>query len=442
MRKILNWSLGGFFRTIGRFFAYFVIGVLIILIGAKISFKSFLMPIKAATSGLEKYDYRFWPVSCSAQGRNCILGPGSGFLNKGDYYDLSAQYSSILQFNLRTWAGSNIYKENNTYTFRYTVQVANKTTLLDNIENINKSVKFIEMYTATASSPSNATQDNMNIDIKFTDTTGSTDKVYLYIKFSPNKDIKWWGVTFQVGREGGNITEFPFSDVEKIRYINAVVTYEEGVNAIIDKKTDEIIKGQDKIKDSITSTSDNDEDESCGIICKLKSIVKFLKPTSLANIIVPNEDQMHDLIDTMQTQVTTKLGILAFPITLYTQIIDLVQNVNDSNWCFAWDPVKVPNFEDSVIIEAGEFCFSSILQNEKINSFRTSCHLIIGALILLAFVQYLKNCANKVLDVPDRSDYTYITTTTTTYYTYDHSTGEAIPVPDKSKISEKVRTRQ
>lgn len=442
MRKILNWSLGGFFRTIGRFFAYFVIGVLIILIGAKIGFKSFLMPIKAATSGLEKYDYRFWPVSCSAQGRNCILGPGSGFLNKGDYYDLSAQYSSILQFNLRTWAGSNIYKENNTYTFRYTVQVANKTTLLDNIENINKSVKFIEMYTATASSPSNATQDDMNIDIKFTDATGSTDKVYLYIKFSPNKDIKWWGVTFQVGREGGNITEFPFSDVEKIRYINAVVTYEEGVNAIIDKKTDEIIKGQDKIKDSITSTSDNDEDESCGIICKLKSIVKFLKPTSLANIIVPNEDQMHDLIDTMQTQVTTKLGILAFPITLYTQIIDLVQNVNDSNWCFTWDPVKVPNFEDSVIIEAGEFCFSTILQNEKINSFRTLCHFIIGGLILLAFVQYLRNCANKVLDVPDRSDYTYITTTTTTFYTYDHSTGEAIPVPDKSKISEKVRTRQ
>ena len=144
----------------------------------------------------------------------------------------------------------------------------------------------------------------------------------------------------------------------------------------------------------------------------------------------------------MQTQVTTKLGILAFPITLYTQIIDLVQNVNDSNWCITWDPVKVPNFEDSVIIEAGEFCFSTILQNEKINSFRTSCHLIIGALILLAFVQYLRNCANKVLDVPDRSDYTYITTTTTTYYTYDHSTGEAIPVPDKSKISEKVRTRQ
>ena len=160
---------------------------------------------------------------------------------------------------------------------------------------------------------------------------------------------------------------------------------------------------------NFTACSDDDEDESCGIICKLKSIVKFLKPTSLSNLIVPNEDQMHDLMDTMQTQVTTKLGILGFPITLYTQLIDLVQNVIDSDWCISWDSVTVPNFEDHTIIEAGSYCFSTILQNEKINTFRTSCHLIIGALILLAFVQYLKNCANKVLDIPDREEYTYFT---------------------------------
>ncbi len=409
MKKILNWSFGAFFRTIGRVFGYLVIGVLIMLIGAKIGFKSFFMPVKAATSGLDKYDYRFWPVSCNLQGTNCTLGPGSGFLNKGDYYELKS-YSKILQFNLRTWGGSNVYKENNTYTFRYTIQVENKDTLLDNMDKINKSVKFIEMYTATGSSPTNATQEDMNVNIKFTDAVGSTDKIYLYIKFSPGRDIKWWGVTFQVGKELGSYDDFPFADVVKIRYINAVVTYEEGVGAIIDKKTDEIIKGQDKIKDSITSTSDDDESEECGIICKLKTIVKFLKPDSLKNIIVPNEEQMHDLMDTMQTQVTSKLNILGFPITLYTQIIDLVQNVNDSDWCISWDAISVPNFEDNNIIEAGEFCFSSILQNSTLNAFRTSCHLIIGALILLSFVQYLKNCYNKVLDVPDREEYTYFTT--------------------------------
>lgn len=264
MKKIINWSFGAFFRTIGRIFAYLVIGVLILIIGAKSGLKLFLMPVNAATSGLDSYDYRFWPVSCSVQGRNCTLGPSSGFLKDKAYYDLSAQYSSILQFNLRTWGGTNTYKANNTYTFRFTIQVEDKTTLVENMDDINKSVKFIEMYTATASSPSNATQDDMNVDIKFTDSTGTTDKIYLYIKFSPSKDIKWWGVTFQVGKEGGNITDFPFSDMQKIRYINAVVTYEEGVGAIIDKKTDEIIKGQDKIKDSVDKTNDtlNDDDTS------------------------------------------------------------------------------------------------------------------------------------------------------------------------------------
>ena len=138
MKKIINWSFGAFFRTIGRVFGYLVIGVLIMLIGAKIGFKSFFMPVKAATSGLDKYDYRFWPVSCSLQGTNCTLGPGSGFLSDKTYYDLSAQYSSIIQFNLRVWAGNNTYKANNTYTFRYTIQVADKTTLLDNMEKINK----------------------------------------------------------------------------------------------------------------------------------------------------------------------------------------------------------------------------------------------------------------------------------------------------------------
>lgn len=256
MKKIINWSFGAFFRTIGRVFGYLVIGVLIMLIGAKIGFKSFFMPVKAATSGLDKYDYRFWPVSCNLQGTNCTLGPGSGFLNKGDYYELKS-YSKILQFNLRTWGGSNVYKENNTYIFRYTIQVENKDTLLDNMDKINKSVKFIEMYTATGSSPTNATQEDMNVNIKFTDAVGSTDKIYLYIKFSPGRDIKWWGVTFQVGKELGSYDDFPFADVVKIRYINAVVTYEEGVGAIIDKKTDEIIKGQDKIDDTL-----NDDDTS------------------------------------------------------------------------------------------------------------------------------------------------------------------------------------
>lgn len=227
-----------------------------------------LIRVNAATSGLDRYDYRFWPVSCNAQGTNCTLGQGSGFLSDKTYYEVPQIYSSLIQFNLRTWGGTNTYKANNTYTFRYTVQVENKNTLLDNMEEINRKVKLIEMYTATASSPSNTTQEDMNVNIKFTDAVGSTDKVYLYIKFSPNRDIKWWGVTFQIGKKGADISEFPFSNVGKIRYINSVVNFEEGVGAIIDKKTDEMIKEQEKTNEILskdhnynTNPSQNTENE-------------------------------------------------------------------------------------------------------------------------------------------------------------------------------------
>lgn len=225
---------------------------MIILLIISLAILSGLIRVNAATSGLDKYDYRFWPVSCNVNGENCTLGQGSGFLNKNEYYTVPQMYSRILQFNLRTWGGNNTYKQNNTYTFRYTVQVDNKETLLDNMQDINKSVKLIEMYTATASSPSNAEQEDMNVNIKFTDAVGSTDKIYLYIKFSPSKDIKWWGVTFQVGKKGGDISQFPFSDVGKIRYINSKVTFEEGVGAIIDNKTDEIIKEQEKTNEILS----------------------------------------------------------------------------------------------------------------------------------------------------------------------------------------------
>lgn len=235
--------------------------MIILLIVSVVILKG-LIKVNAATSGLDKYDYRFWPVSCNTQGTNCTLGQGSGFLSDKTYYEIPAMYSSLIQFNLRTWAGNNTYKSNNTYTFRFTVQVENKNDLLDNMDEINKSVKLIEMYTATASSPNNATQEDMNINIKFTDATGSTDKVYLYIKFSPNLDIRWWGITFQVGKKGEDISEFPFSNVGKIRYINSVVTYEEGVGAIIDKKTDEIIKEQEKTNEILSKDHKYNTDPS------------------------------------------------------------------------------------------------------------------------------------------------------------------------------------
>ena len=50
MKKIINCSFGSFFRTIGRFLAIFLVGILILIIGAKSCLKLFLMPVKATVT--------------------------------------------------------------------------------------------------------------------------------------------------------------------------------------------------------------------------------------------------------------------------------------------------------------------------------------------------------------------------------------------------------
>lgn len=48
MKKIFNWSFGAFFRTIGRVFAYFLIGILLLFIGSKLGL-NFGYIVNAAT---------------------------------------------------------------------------------------------------------------------------------------------------------------------------------------------------------------------------------------------------------------------------------------------------------------------------------------------------------------------------------------------------------
>lgn len=193
------------------------------------------------------------------------------------------------------------------------------------------------------------------------------------------------------------------------------------VNTAVKKVQEE----SEKINNSITSEDEDDTSQSCGIICKLKSIVSFLKPDHLINIIVPTEKQMNDLLDDTTDMIATKIGILGLPMTVYTQFIKLINNTSETDYCMTWDAVHVPNFEESIpIIAAGNFCFSSILENEKIATFRSTCMTIIGGLILFAFVAYLKNSYNKIFDIPDREEYTYFTTEDT--YTVDDHTGEVL----------------
>ena len=399
IKKIFNWSFGAFFRTIGRIFAYLVIVVLIIIIGAKSGLKLFLMPVKASTVTVSNAKFNLY-TALARDEKLCAKPQSYGYKN----IDTSVNTTERPYIHHIDYLFDTNLNAGQSYTITFIQSYNPKTDVVARPDAMT-----YRLEGSTTTSDSGLTANNISSFKCFlTNDKNNAYKVNVTCNVVPLNNIKkiWIQQTHLYC-----MTKIDYFNTYTLK-INQNSATEESINnqtEVIKDSADKIISGQDKIKDSITSTSDDDEDESCGIICKLKSIVKFLKPTSLSNLIVPNEDQMHDLMDTMQTQVTTKLGILGFPISLYTQLIDLVQNVTDSDWCISWDSVTVPNFEDHTIIEAGTYCFSTILQNEKINTFRTSCHLIIGALILLAFVQYLKNCANKVLDIPDREDYIYFT---------------------------------
>ena len=58
MKKILNWTFGACFRTLGRFLGIFIVGVLLIFIGSKIGFKFpdwLALNVKASTEWVDDW---------------------------------------------------------------------------------------------------------------------------------------------------------------------------------------------------------------------------------------------------------------------------------------------------------------------------------------------------------------------------------------------------
>ena len=187
-----------------------------------------------------------------------------------------------------------------------------------------------------------------------------------------------------------------------------------------------------------TITDEDAQSTSCGIICKLKHLIKMLSIDNIKYLVIPTEEQMNDLFEQMQTKVTSKLGILGLPVTVYTRLMQIAMQYDDNqqNWCLTWDNIQVPNFEDYNIIQGGQWCFSDILQNQKINTFRTVCITIIGGLILLSFIQYLLNCLHRILDVPIQDNYEYFTVEDVT--TMDPVTGEVRGRQHKVRRTQKL----
>lgn len=183
-----------------------------------------------------------------------------------------------------------------------------------------------------------------------------------------------------------------------------------------------------KINDSINSIDDDTTSSKCGIICKLKGIFTGIAnlPSKIGDLLkslfIPSDEQMSDLLNDTQTQLNSKLGILGLPTSIYTQFLNLLTSDVNENTCIQFDDIKDPVY-DQLLIGSSSFCFNTLLQNEKLNTFRTSCLLIVGGLLLLAFVSFLKKQYNRILDINDPDEnYEYITSEDS--YNIDYSSGE------------------
>lgn len=190
----------------------------------------------------------------------------------------------------------------------------------------------------------------------------------------------------------------------------------------------EFLNQNNEIKNSITSDDSDISSNKCGIICKLKGIFTGIAnlPSKIGDLLkslfIPSDEQMSDLLNDTQSQLNSKLGILGLPTSIYTQFLNLLTSDVNENTCIQFDNIKDPVY-DQLLIGSSSFCFNTLLQNEKLNTFRTSCLLIVGGLLLLAFVSFLKKQYNRILDINDPDEnYEYITSEDS--YNIDYSTGE------------------
>lgn len=219
-----------------------------------------------------------------------------------------------------------------------------------------------------------------------------------------------------------------------------LVSSGKGQDTIINQNNT-IISKTDEINNNITSDDSDVTSSKCGIICKLKGIINGIAnlPSKfgdlLKSLFIPTDEQMSDLLNDTQTKLNSKLGILGLPTTLYTQFLNLLTSDVNENSCIEFEDIKDPVY-DQVLITSSSYCFNSLLENEKLNSFRTACMLIVGGLIILAFCSYLKKSYNRIMDIADFDEnYEYITSEDS--YNIDYSTGEV-----KSMRHNERRTRR
>ena len=157
---------------------------------------------------------------------------------------------------------------------------------------------------------------------------------------------------------------------------------------VINNASSQAHQDSQAINNSINSVDSDDESANCGIICKLKSIVSFLKPSNLIYLVVPSQQDWQDLFNDAIYTMRNKLGVLGLVMSIFLNFFATLIGTYSPNYCFEWQALQVPNFEQYIIIPAGSWCIDTYFQDGVLKTFHDTMYILVGGLIVFAFIHH------------------------------------------------------
>lgn len=265
MMRVINWSFGSFFRTLGRIFAYIAIALILLFIGSKLNlFKT--MEVNAAT--------QINPTATYYSFRLCNI-------NSSSYAESNCNWSSGTEVGTNTTPGTNLYatgfrvnmlfgndtfKTDNTYTITLKMAI-NKPQYFASILDSPLSSKSLDQ-SCLGTAGSDCTNDNFkSMSVRVSNVSGNTFD-YI-ITFTPEVETKYFrfavynnnplynGLTYDSGA-------LLYKAMTYGRLNGYSATYETGIGSIIENSTiiiqnqnNQIIDGQNQINNNLNDLNDD-----------------------------------------------------------------------------------------------------------------------------------------------------------------------------------------
>lgn len=192
-------------------------------------------------------------------------------------------------------------------------------------------------------------------------------------------------------------------------------------------ESNQAIKEQtEELNNSITSESEDFEDNSCGIICKLGKIPgKIIDGLieGIKSLFIPEDGYFENWFNNLKTFFEEKLGFLAAPFTIFIDFVNMYLNLDaDTDIIINIPDIYVPNFEEYKIISATSFNWSELLKSkESLNALWQLYLAFVDVFLILNFINLCEGKYNAIFG-GNTSNYEYYTVEDS--ITYDNDTGE------------------